>query len=485
MTRQDNSFRNILKGNSIFGGVKVLQILLNLVRGKFVAAILGPAGMGVNALFSSAFQTISTWSTLGLQTAIVKEVASKKEQKESLQEAVGVVRRLVTVIGLVGAAVCFLFAGPLSRLTFGSDSFAWGFRLLAVGVYFEVAGTSLLSVLQGLHLVKAISIASLAGGVTSLIVGVPLIYFFSTDGIPPMIVAMSVTTYIFYCRAVNKSVVSRGVRLSWSRHRPFIIHLFSLGLLLVVGDIFFTSVNYATYLIIRVWGDTATVGLFQGANSLSVQYAGILLTTMTMDYFPRLSSVSNDHEEMDLLIGRQIEIVGIVATPMLCLLILFAPLIVNILLTSKFIASVPLMRLLALGLLIKALNYPLGFITFAKDNKRVYFWMEAVGANVLTLGLNVGCYLMWGLNGLGYALIADNVVCLIVYALVNHRLYGLRLNKTATRAIIYSILAGASVLCASMIESQSEVVSYVLMGLITASTIVIGLQIMRRRLRRE
>ncbi|HBC22142.1 MAG TPA: O-antigen translocase, partial [Porphyromonadaceae bacterium] len=55
MTRQkgENTYKSILKGNSIFGGMQMFQILISLVRGKFVAMFLGPAGMGMASLFTA------------------------------------------------------------------------------------------------------------------------------------------------------------------------------------------------------------------------------------------------------------------------------------------------------------------------------------------------------------------------------------------------------------------------------------------------
>ena len=53
-----NSYRSILKGTSIFGGMQVFLILINLVRGKFVAMFLGPEGMGISSLFNATANTV-------------------------------------------------------------------------------------------------------------------------------------------------------------------------------------------------------------------------------------------------------------------------------------------------------------------------------------------------------------------------------------------------------------------------------------------
>ena len=52
MENSNNSYSHILKYTSLFGGVQMLNILIGLVRNKLVAVLLGPAGMGLVALFS-------------------------------------------------------------------------------------------------------------------------------------------------------------------------------------------------------------------------------------------------------------------------------------------------------------------------------------------------------------------------------------------------------------------------------------------------
>lgn len=94
--KTDNSYRNILKGISVFGGVKVFEIVINLIRGKFVAMFLGPDGMGINSIFTSSANTLSQFSSLGLNLAIVKEVAEVKE-KDRFHEILGVVLRLTAI----------------------------------------------------------------------------------------------------------------------------------------------------------------------------------------------------------------------------------------------------------------------------------------------------------------------------------------------------------------------------------------------------
>ena len=61
-----SSYRGIMKGTAIFGGVQVFNILINVIRGKLVAFLLGPEGMGISALFVSTTNIITQFTGFGL-----------------------------------------------------------------------------------------------------------------------------------------------------------------------------------------------------------------------------------------------------------------------------------------------------------------------------------------------------------------------------------------------------------------------------------
>ena len=70
-----NKYRSIAKGSAIFGGTQIYNILIGIVRGKLVAMLLGPEGMGIASLLNSAALTIQQFSSFGINLSIVKEIA--------------------------------------------------------------------------------------------------------------------------------------------------------------------------------------------------------------------------------------------------------------------------------------------------------------------------------------------------------------------------------------------------------------------------
>lgn len=482
-SKGDNSYRSILRGTSFFGGVQVFQVLINLVRGKLVAMLLGPAGMGISALFASSSTTIQRFASLGLNLAIVKETSANAATPEDLANVMSAARKLVTATALIGALLCMVFASLLSRITFGNESMTLQFVLLGLAVGLTVAYNGKLSILQGLQEVKSISMASIVGGLSGLAIGVPLYYFFGNDGIVPAMIALALTMYIFYSISLSRKVKLPTVKFIWSSHKRLIKSLVVLGLLLMSNDLILSLVQYLINIFIKMHGSTDAVGLYQAANSITNQYSGMVFAAMAMDFFPRLSRVVNDNEEMRQVVNRQSEIVALIIAPAAALLILTAPVLIRILLTREFLPVVPLMRWMGLGILIRALTFPMGYIAFAKGNRKIFFWMEGILCNGLTLVYSCAFYHFFGLIGLGYALVADNFTCLIVYYVVNNRLYHYSFDSDTIRYYIVAVLAGLVVFGASFIASVA--LSYSLMGVALLLTLIWSLLTLRTKLRKS
>ena len=476
-----NSYKSILKGTSILGGVQLFQIVVNLIRVKFVTLFLGPSGMGVSSLFNTSSQTIQQFAGLGLNLAIVKEVAARKGNEESLHHAVSVAKSIVMATALIGALVCFIFAVPLSRITFGDDSYQWQFMLLAVVIFFGVLGQGYLSILQGMHEVKLISRSTVVGSLTGLLIGVPLYAIFGVNGIVPAMLILFLAMFVSYILSLRKVLPGFKRNFVWQEHKPLVKKLLTLGILLMASDAIGTACNYLINLFIRVFGELENVGLYQAANSVTNQYSGMVFTAMMLDYFPRLSEAASDNLKIRKIVNRQLEIVSLIATPLICLLIISSPLVIEILLTDQFRPILELMRWLGLGVLVKALMFPLGYIAFAKDNKKLFFWMEGIFLNLLTLILSCFFYWQFGLIGLGYSLVIDCAICFIVYYVINHSLYNYSLNREALKQILFGLLLGGSCFVFSLVENK--ITSYVCMGAITLAAILYSGVILKKKLK--
>ena len=474
-----NSYKSILKGTSFLGGTQIFQILINALRGKFVAMFLGVDGMGISTLFATPAATIQRFASLGLNLAIVKEVAEAKENPQRLSALVATVRRLILITSLLGAFITILLSGWLSEASFADRSHTKEFIALSLMIFFTVAGNGEMSILQGLHRVKTLSKAAIVGSLTGLFIGVPLYYLFGYDGIVPAMIVLALTTFIFYTFSVRKAISSSGFQFKWKENKGIIRQLLSIGLILMASDLIGSACTYILNIFLRMMDGLNTVGLFQAANSLTNQYSSIVFAAMAMDYLPRLTAVSNDNKEMNDVVNRQSEIVSFIIMPVVCLVLLFAPLVIKILYTTEFLDALNLLQWMSMGILVKALSYPMGYITFAKDNKKLFFWLEGILGNFQTLILSIIGFYIFGLNGLGYALLADSILCFAIYLIVNNRMYSYTLTTSVSQCFLLAIILPA--ITYLTLQISTEITRYALATLTVTISIIISYKQIKKR----
>ncbi len=472
-SQKSNSYQNIFKNTTIFGSIHVIQIIINLIRGKFIAIFLGSEGIGINQLFNSAANTLSRFASLGLNLAIVKEVAENKEQNRNISLCISVLSKLIHLTALLGTVVCVLFARQLSLLTFGSESYTWQFILLSIAVFFMIESGGKLAILQGLHEVKRLSKASLVGSLAGLLFGVPLYAIYGNKGIIPSIIIVTFCSFLFYYLNLKKSIPVNSAQFNKKDLWVLTKKLIPLGIVLMASDLIGSICSYTLSVFIRQMDSVDAVGLFQAAGSITTQYSAVIFTVLSLDYLPRLYGASKDDNLVTTIVNRQTDVVVLLLSPLITILILLTPLVIKVLLTESFLNLTPLVRWMSIGILCKAISFPMGYITFAKDNKKLFFWLEGIFGNLLYLICGMIFFHLCGLIGLGYSIVIENIICIIVYYIINHKLYSYSFSVQTLKYL--TICSGLSIVCFIASWIDNLVISYILMSIFAITSVIFSI----------
>jgi O-antigen/teichoic acid export membrane protein len=106
------SYGSIMKATSIFGGVQVFNILITLIRGKFVAILIGTAGMGLNGLLLSGLNLIRTLTSLGVSESAVRDIAKAHNSNDDvkIRTTFQVFKRLIWFTAIFGVVATIFFS---------------------------------------------------------------------------------------------------------------------------------------------------------------------------------------------------------------------------------------------------------------------------------------------------------------------------------------------------------------------------------------
>ena len=106
-------------------------------------------------------------------------------------------------------------------------------------------------------------------------------------------------------------------------------------------------------------------GYFQAAWLISMTYIGFVLGAMATDYLPRLTETISDKVRTRSLVNEQTEMALLMAAPVLLMMMIAAPLIIEVLYSRSFMPAVEVLRWQVIGDVFKIIGWPMGFIVLA------------------------------------------------------------------------------------------------------------------------
>jgi len=413
MTALENSYRQIMKATSLFGGVQFFQIFISVVRSKFVAILLGPSGMGIVGLLTATTGIVSGLTNLGLGTSAVKRIseANATANEERISIVISVLRRLVWMTGLLGALATLILSPWLSYVTFGNKEYTLAFVWISVTLLFNQLSVGELVLLQGMRRLQQLAKANVYGSLTGLVVSIPLYYRYGIRGIVPVIIITSLITLFFSCYFAKK-IQTAKVAISSTIILTEGKNMMLMGIMISLSGFITLVAAYLLRIFINHTGNVADVGYYSAGFTIINTYVGMIFTAMGTDYYPRLSTIANDNIQCKESINQQAEIALLILAPVLLFFLVFVNWAVIILYSSRFLAITGLVYWASLGIFFKTVSWAIAFVFLAKGDGKLFFWSELTGSIYFLIGNMLGYYL-GGLTGLGFSFLISYVVYLI------------------------------------------------------------------------
>lgn len=480
MSSKQNTYQQIIKATSLFGGVQVFNILLSVIKTKVVTIIIGPAGFGILGLFTATVKLILDFTKVGLDKSAVKELAEYDtlEDKTKRNEFIYVLNRVVWITGGLGALLTIIFSKFLSVKTFGDSSYTFGFIWLALAVLFSQLSSGRMAILQGTRQLKQLAKANLLSSFLGLMVSVPLYLLFEISGIvPAIIITYLVSFLVFYL--FSKTSNTHHFEMPFKTLLNKSKAMLTLGFTLSFTSLILTLTLWLIQIFIRDLGGLEQVGYYAAGMLIINAYVGMIFNAMATDYFPRLSAINKDNNAIQKVVNEQAEIAILLITPIITLFLLFKELIIQILYTPSFLVITGIVTFGILGTLFKAVSFSLGYVIIAKGHSKVYI-KTAIVFNILMLLISVGSYKYGGLDGLGLGLLIYYFIHFLGIKWINMFLYKLRLSKHTLYLLLMS-----SVICMSVymaLQINGTFTRYIITSLFVLVSIVFSMMQLQKRI---
>lgn len=481
VTKQEkSSYRGIFKATSLFGGVQAYQILIEIIKSKFIAILLGPTGVGMQGLFTSATQMIQNLTSFGLSQSAVRNVAEANGTGDhvTISRIVTALRRLVWYTGLLGMIVTVLLSPVLSTTSFGDNSYIWAFIALSVILLLNQINAGQKVLLQGTRQFKYLAKCTAYGVTIGLIVSIPLYYLWGTKAIVPNLIISSFTALAlswYFSSKVPIESIPQTSKDTFQLGRSML----TMGLTMSLTQFITITSSYILRSCIRYWGGIDAVGLFSAGFLLMSQYTGLVFQAMATDFYPRLAAVNQDNEKCKRVMNQQGEIGLLLLGPLMVICIVFIPFVIKLLYSDEFLAVTDYVVWCAVGIIFQMASWAISYIFIAKAESKI-FALNELTIGIYGLAINVLGYYLGGLVGLGISFTIKYMLYLCQVYLIANRKYAFRFSKSFMRIFLAQLIL--VIIGVAIVNNTIGIHKYCLGSILSLCSILLNFSEMNKRM---
>src|SRR5581483_8800060 len=182
-----------------------------------------------------------------------------------------------------------------------------------------------------------------------------------------IVAGMTLLTSWWYSRKIEIQAAS----VSMQEATREVAALLKLRLAFMSSGLMTMGVAYVVRItVLREVGYEAT-GLYQSAWTLGGLYVGFILQAMGSDFYPRLTAVATDDAACNRLVNEQAEVGLLIAGPGVLATLTFAPLVLAVLYSTRFAGATEPLRWICLGMALRVVAFPLGYVILAKGIRSI------------------------------------------------------------------------------------------------------------------
>ena len=433
----------MLKIIATISAIQGAVIILNLLRAKIVAVLLGPAGVGIFSVVDQAIQLLIHISTFSLPFVAAKFLARAHSRGfEAFRKSYGSFLRLLVGVTAIGTAIGVSIVLWRPELL-GSELFAYRAFLLPALLNVPIMALHgfFSSVLAAAQKAKASALMAFVVAFFLMVAAYAGISLGGMQGFYWSSLLANLSVFIGIAIYLKKSIglpilmESHGVRRELLQNPDIVT--FSL---ILYGASFASPFSHfvARYAVLTGFGE-AEAGLLQAAFSLSSSLSLLLGSASNLYLAPFVNREIPSEEKLRVVLefqGKLMVALGILAMPM----VLFPHWLLVLFFSSSFVAVSPAVFIFVIAQFLLSLGWVYQALIIGFDDLKVY-------AVILALGYLVFGMLSWMLAphysifGVAIGFLSSNAIIFLLTWVRLSRAHGLKSPVKLNFLLSYELLA--------------------------------------------
>jgi len=435
--------KKLLRTTAIIGSAQILVILIQIIRAKIVALIIGPEGIGIIGNTLAFVGVLENICFLGIHIALLRYSSEEANKKRFLEisKLFSTTIFIHIIVSFLGIIISIFFLQKIN-LSIYQNLIYLPISLFAIlSVPFLMLKADFNYIFNAFNKVKLLGKITIISSIVNLTITVPLIFLWGLKGAIFSIFANALITFFvsiyfykfydngyFYNKIkIKKSLFSKKESLKMFKYgganqlailinsfSGYILRIFVTGKLLLEGaGIFNASMRFGSYLL-----------MLQGP-------LGIYL-------YPKISSIYKNKQETKKEINDTLRFFLIIIPPIIVCFLLFSDIAIKLLLTNAFMAVRVMLVWIFIAKFFEILQSIMALPLFVMEKFKTYLTVITI-FNATLIILSYILLDKFNLIGLAIAIFISHALLFVFWLIASYKVFYFKINKANTIMLITSL----------------------------------------------
>jgi PST family polysaccharide transporter len=352
-----------------------IRMLAGMISVKVVALIIGPVGIALLGQLNNISTILLGLANGGISNGITKYVAEYKQDECKIKSYLSNALKITITSSIIVAI--FLIAGSLylSRYILMSDDYYYVFIVFGFTIVFFALNALLTSILNGYKEFRKYVIVNICGTIFGLVYSLCLVLLWGLHG--AMINAVTFQSIMFFvtlwmCRNMpwfkKEFFVQQFQRPIVKRYLGYSLMTITMIAMLPVAQMLLRG-----YVISEL--SPSEAGIWEGMNRISSMYLGVITSSFSVYYLPRLSEIT-DPIELHNEIKRCYKLIIPMLLSIIFVIYILRHFVLWLLFSPEFYSMDQLFSWQLAGDFFKICSWLLAFLMVAKAKTKMFISTE-------------------------------------------------------------------------------------------------------------
>ncbi|MDP2365899.1 MAG: oligosaccharide flippase family protein [Ignavibacteria bacterium] len=455
--------------SAYIGSSEAALIFIALIRNKYLAEHIGPAGFGVYGLLNSFFAMAAVIGGAWLVTGNSKYIAEyfKKSDLISVRKTHNFSLSLTLIISTFLTFIFFIFHNSILRAFLSEEVLLSYFFLFSAAFVGTSLRSILTSILQGLVLIKEVVFLRIVSTLFDFISVLSLVYFFDLLGFFISLLISSIFALLLFFFRINKYTKIQIIIPNFKDDVSKKIANFGFV------NLFLAFINlgsqYLQRYIILINLGMPFVGLFQAAYSL-MNYLGIVNRGTLFYYIPKMSEELNIVERNKML-NDYLRFTIFTGLPIALFAIIFSEFAIKTLYSKSFLTLGNIFFVFVIAQFIISIEYAVQSILVGTTSLKMHSVVTII-THFIWIAVPFFYIKELGLISIGLSLAVASLIAITIDYIFLYHSYGIRILKRNLLMFLASII----ILLSSTYIKEYNLLINILFGVAGSAIILVNIK---------